>query len=175
MYRMFLLSVLTALGAFSISGCGPLDRPMPARLDDEGQKEVDVAWNAALEPVGKYDRQRWLDTLVGTQAYQNGVDSLTFRSEKAFAGGRVVMEVLFDRTKPEEDRFVVTVLDKAGATIRQEKYNRADVEQTARELADRNSPPQPGDPPEVVQRRAALEARWNRISEMLPKRKDSKP
>ena len=174
MHRMFLLSVLSTLGVLSVSGCGPLDRPMPARLDDEGQKEVDAAWNAALAPVGKYDRQRWLDALVGSQAYQNGVDSLTFRSEKAFAGGRVVMEVFFERAKPEEDRFVVTVLNQAGVTLRQEKYNRTDVEQTARELSEQSPPPQPTDPPEVVKRRAALEARWNQITEMLPKQKDSK-
>src|SRR5688500_478557 len=97
-----------------VAGCGPLDRPMPTRLNPGDQKQVDAAWDAALTPVGKYDRQRWLDALVGTQAYQAGVDVLTFRSEKAFASGKVVMEVFFDRAKPGEDRFVVTVLDKAG-------------------------------------------------------------
>jgi len=74
MHRILLLGVLIA------AGCGPLDRPMPTRLDDEGQKEVDAAWNSALAPVGKYDRQRWLDALEGCQAYQVGVDTLTFRS-----------------------------------------------------------------------------------------------
>jgi hypothetical protein len=130
---------------------------MPARLDPEAQKDIDAAWDAAL---------------VGTQAYQAGADALTLRSEKRFAGGRVVMEVAFDRTKPDDDRFVVTVLDPAGAVARQERYSRADVEQTARELFDRtdNAPARPDDPPEVVRRRAAAEARWKQIGELFPVR-----
>jgi hypothetical protein len=109
---------------------------------------------------------------VGTQAYQAGVDTVTFRSEKAFAGGRVVMEVFYDRAKPEGDRFVVTVLDKAGTMARRETYARADVEQTAKDLFDRGTP-QPNDPPEVVRRKAAVEERWKKIEEMLPKPKDA--
>jgi len=85
------------------------------------------------------------------------------------------MEVFFDRAKPDEDRFVVTILDKAGVTIRQERYSRGDVEVTARELSEPHTPPQATDPPELAQRRAANEARWNQISEMLPKPKNKTP
>lgn len=154
------------------AGCGPLQQPMPARLDPEAQKDIDAAWDAALAPVGKYDRRRWLDALVGTQAYQTGVDALTLRSEKRVAGGRVVMEVVFDRARPDEDRFVVTVFDPAGAVARQERYSRADVEQTARELFDRadNVPARPDDPPAIAQRGAAGGARWKQIEELFPVR-----
>lgn len=168
MKRLLLLALLAG-------GCGPLDRPMPPRLNPEDQKTVDSAWDAALGPVGKYDRQRWLDALIGTQAYQAGVDALTFRSEKSFAGGRVVMEVIFDRAKPEEDRFSLTVIDKAGNVVRQEKFSREEVEQTSRDLFDPkwNAPPRADDPPEVAQQRAARDARWKHVHEMLPKPKEA--
>ena len=136
---------------------------LSTRLPPEDQKGVDAAWDAALTPVEKYDRQRWLDTLVGTQAYQAGVDTLTFRSEKAFAGGKVVMEVFYDRAKPGDDRFVVTVLDRQGKQLRQEKYTRTEVEQTAKDLFDHSGNPQP----------PAVEARWKQIGEMMPKPKEA--
>ncbi|HYH68398.1 MAG TPA: hypothetical protein VD866_27135 [Urbifossiella sp.] len=159
----FLAAVLAA------AGCGPLHQPMPARLDDQAQKDVDAAWDAALTPVGKYDRNRWLDALVGTHAYQAGVDTFTLRSEKAFAGGRVVMEVHADRARPGDDRFVVTVFDAAGAVARQERYSRADVEQAVRDLHPND---RAGDEAERARRKAAAEARWKQIEEMFPVRKD---
>jgi hypothetical protein len=168
------LPTAAALAAAWIVGCGPLERPMPPRLKADKQKEIDDAWDAALTPVGKHDRQQWLDGLITTQAYQAGVDSLRFRSEKAFGGGKVVMEVFFDRAKPGEDRFVVTVFDKAGAQLRQEKYSRADVDQAAKDLFDEThgSPPQPDDPPEVVKRRAGRESRLKAVAKMLPETRE---
>lgn len=154
------------LGAvLAAAGCGPLQQPMPARLDDDSQKEIDAAWDAALTPVDKYDRRRWLDALVGTQAYQAGVDTFTLRSEKAVAGGRVVMEIHTDRAKPDDDRFVVTVYDAAGVVARQERYSRADVEQAARDLHATGGA-------EQGRQNAAAEARWKQIEEMFPARKD---
>jgi len=159
------------LAAGVLAGCGPMDRPMPPRPSADEQKQIDAAWDAALAPVDKYDRQQWLDALVGTQAYQAGVDTLTFRSEKAFARGKVVMEVFYDRAKPAADRLVVTVFDTAGKQVRQETYTRADVERTAKELFDqcRNTPPQPTDPPELVKKRADVEVRWKAIEGMMPR------
>ena len=164
MNRLLPLALLAA-------GCGPLDRTMPPRLDPAGQKDVDAAWDAALAPVGKHDRRQWLDALVGTQAYQTGVDTLTLRSEKAFAGGRAVMEVSFDRAKPDDDRLVVTVFDREGKAVRREQYTRAEVEQTTKDLLDpnRNTPPQPDDPPEVARQRAETAARWQQVRAMMPK------
>lgn len=166
--KLFPMTAGLAAGLFV--GCGPLDRPMPPRLAPDSQKEIDAAWDAALTPVGKYDRRQWLDALVGTQAYQAGVDTLTFRSEKRFAGGTVVMELVYDRARPDADRFTVTVLDKAGKRLRQETYSRADIEDTARDLFDptRTAPTQPTDPPELAKRRAEIEARWKKIAEMMP-------
>jgi hypothetical protein len=103
---------------------------MPPRLDAGGQKQIDDAWNQALTPLNNYDNQALLDLLVTTQAYQIGVDSLTFRSEKTVLIGKVVMEIAFDRAKPLEDRFTVTVSDKAGKVLRTERYGREQVEVT---------------------------------------------
>jgi hypothetical protein len=155
----FLAAVLAA------AGCGPLQQPIPARLDDHAQKDIDAAWNAALTPVGRYDRGRWLDALVGTHAYQVGVDTFTLRSEKTLAAGRVVMEIHTDRARPDDDRFVVTVYDAAGVVARQERYSRADVEQAVRDL-------HPNDGAGDTRRTAAAEARWKQVQEMFPVRKD---
>ena len=115
-------------------GCGPVVSPMPPRLDADGQKQIDDAWDQALTPVNKYDGQALLDLLVTTQAYQFGVDSLSFRSEKTFSGGKVLMEIAFDRSKPGADRFAVTILDKAGKILRTETYGRDQVEWTYKAL-----------------------------------------
>lgn len=147
-------------------GCGPLDHPMPPRPDAESQKQIDDGWDRALTPVGKHDRQQWLDLLVGTKAYQAGVDSLTFRSEKVFSGGKVVMEVFYDRARPDGDRFVVTVYDRAGTKVREEWYNRDLVERTNQDLFDRKLDRQPNRP--------SIEARWRAIAAVFPKSEDAK-
>jgi hypothetical protein len=166
-----LLVAAVGVCAGGLIGCGPLSRPIPERLPDADQKQVDDAWNQALAPVGKHDRQTWLDVFVATQAYETGVDSLTFRSEKKWSGGRVVMEVHFDRAKPADDRFEVTVYDAAGKVLRRERYGRDEVRQTYDDLnlpgvAPKGANP---DPPDVAARRAAQEARLKRIEGILPK------
>lgn len=163
MRRPFLVAVFVA------AGCGPLHQPMPARLDADTQKDIDAAWDAAVTPVEKYDRGRWLDALIGTRAYQVGVDTLHLRSEKAVAGGRVVMQIVFDRAKPDDDRFVVTVFDPAGVVVREERYSRADVDQTVRDLYD--TPPGVVGAAADARRRAAADARWKQIEEIFPGQK----
>jgi len=63
-----------------------------------------------------------------------GIDRLVLRSEKKLARGRVEMEISYERLKPDEDRFEVRVFDENGQLVRHERYNRADVERTEREL-----------------------------------------
>jgi hypothetical protein len=176
MNRVLLLAAL-GVGAGGLIGCGPLSRPIPERLADEDQKQVDDAWTRALTPVGKPDRQTWLDVFVTTQAYETGVDSLTFRSEKKWAGGRVVMEVHYDRAKPAGDRFEVTVYDAAGKALRRERYSRDEVRQTYDDLNLPGVPPKGStpDPPGVAARRAAQEARLKRIEGIIPKPDQPKP
>lgn len=149
----------------AFAGCGPLQTPMPPRLDTEAQKDVDASWDKAFAPIGRFDHQGLLDVMVGVQAYQMGVDSLEFRSEKSIAGGKVVMEIHFDRAKPESDRFDVTLLDGTGKLLRSERFSRKEVEETYRELFTN---------PRVTEeaRNPELEARWNRIQEIFPKPKD---
>lgn len=143
-----------------VAGCGPLDRPLPDRLDPQSQKKVDEAWVRAFAPVNRLDHQSLLDVLIGGRVYQLGVDSLELRSEKQFAGGRAVMEVHYERAKPDQDRFIISIFDDAGKLLRSERFDRKDVEATYRTLHDHL--------PEGTEARAVQDARWNRILELLP-------
>src|SRR5215468_9941298 len=105
----------TILGfLFLLAGCGPLQTPMVARPDDEGQKKLDACWNKAFADLDQFNHQQLLDMYVGTNAYQLGVDKLHLRSEKRTAGGLVVMEINYDLAKPEEDRFEVSAFNQEG-------------------------------------------------------------
>jgi hypothetical protein len=73
---------LVACCAVVIGGCGPTTRPLPERLNEDDQKTLDAAWDTALAPPNKHDRQTWLDVMVGAYAYQVGVDQFEFRSVK---------------------------------------------------------------------------------------------
>lgn len=146
-------------GLLFVAGCGPLSKPLPERLTDNDQKAVDAAWDRAVTPAGKHDRQTWLDVFVTTYAHEAGVDRLTFRSEKDLAAGKVVMEVFFERAKPADDRFVVTVLDAAGNVVRSERYTREDVKRTWDEF----HPPNGQQPPPAVEQRA------ERVKAILPR------
>jgi hypothetical protein len=150
-------------------GCGPMTATMPPRLDPEAQKEIDQSWDRAFSPADKFNRQELLDVMVGTQAYQLGVDTFTLRAEKKLTAGKVVMEINFDRAKPEADRFEVTVLDPAGKVVRRERYGRQEIEETHHVLFAR--PDQPG----MANRRAEHEARWKRIQEVFPQQTDPNP
>jgi hypothetical protein len=145
-------------------GCGPMTRPLPERLTDNDQKQVDAAWDAALAPVSKHDRQTWLDVMVGAYAYQAGVDQFEFRSVKRWAGGTVVMEAKFDRATPADDRFVITVNDPAGKPLRVERYTREDVERTVKELTQPHAP-------DTNPAKIDYEARMKRITDILPQPK----
>jgi hypothetical protein len=174
MKRLALPGLACAL-TFAVVGCGPMTSPMPARFDAEAQKKIDDGWDRAFERSGKLDRQELLDVMVGLQAYQLGVDTFHLKATKKFAGGTVVMEVTFDRAKPDDDRFEVSVYDAAGKLVRKERYNRKEVEETYNALFV--NPPPPRDPavadtPEVAARRAAHEARWNKIWSVFPEQKE---
>src|SRR5262249_50686337 len=112
--RIFHVFVLTGPFALCLTGCGPMERLMPARLEGEAQLKIDEAWNSALSPITKHDHQTLLDMLVMTGAYQNGVDELYFRSTKRFQAGLVVMELNYDRRLPDNDRFIVLIMDFDG-------------------------------------------------------------
>ncbi len=133
--------------------------PLPQRFDPELQKEIDTSWNRAFSPADKLGHQDLLDVMVGTQAYQLGVDTFMLRAEKRFVGGKVVMEVGFDRARPDDDRFMVSVYDAAGKLVRTERYARAEIDTTYRDLF-----PKPNDEPQ----RADLKERWNKITSLFP-------
>ena len=81
MKRLALLSSACALAFLTAVGCGPMKTPLPARLDDETQKKVDESWDRAFTPADRLVRQDLLDVMVGTQAYQLGVDTFALRAE----------------------------------------------------------------------------------------------
>lgn len=170
----------SALLVLAVVGCGPMQAPMPVRLEGEGQKQFDEAWNDALRPVDRFDHQTVLDFLMVTQAYQMGVDRLTFRSEKKVAVGKVVMEISFDRLRPAEDRFVVQILDDAGQVLRKEEYAREDVERTYRDLfVDHQDLQYKKDrgtiTPEEARRLADHDARIKAVEAVFPDPEEKKP
>jgi hypothetical protein len=154
-----------------LSGCGPTERPMPARLDEETQKKIDEAWEKALAPVNHLDHQQWLDTFVLTGAFEAGVNRLSFRSEKEFSGGLVVMEVHYDRQKPDDDRFEMSVFDHAGKRLRHERYTRVELQQTSSFFHEQIPPAGPNqpEPPEQARKRQARAAREKVIKDLFPK------
>jgi hypothetical protein len=163
------------LFALAGAGCGgPLQTTLPARLDDKDQKKFDEAWEKAIREMGRYDHQAMLDVLMASKAYQAGVDTLTLRSEKRLADGRVVMEIHFDRLAPAEDRFEITVFDGTGRLLRKERYNREEVEKTQKELfVECGQLQQQRDQgkatPEQLARLDRYEARLKAIEEVFPK------
>ena len=168
---------ILALSIISMVGCGPMaNGPMPARLEADSQKKIDDTWEKALTPVDHLDHQAVLDTLVMTQAFQAGVDRLEFRSEKKFSGGMVVMEIHFDRAKPNDDRFEVTINDPVGKVLRHLVYHRSEIEATCRELHD----PRYGDQPPPNQavdpkKREEVQKRLKVVEQLFPKEEEPKP
>lgn len=147
-----------ALCTISLFGCGPMTTgPMPPRLVANSQKQVDEGWEKALTPVNHLDRQTMLDALILTQAFQVGVDRLSFRSEKAYSGGLVVMEIQFERSAPANDRFEVKMLDKTGVEKRKITYKRDEVESVFRDFFDKD-PANNADPQLTPEQRVTKEA-----------------
>ncbi|HEX3147701.1 MAG TPA: hypothetical protein VHR66_06430 [Gemmataceae bacterium] len=171
------LVVAAALAIIPIVGCGPMGSgPMPPRLQADEQKKIDDAWENALAPVDHLDRQAVLDTLIVSQAFQAGVDRMEFHSEKKFSGGLVVMEIHFDRAKPNDDRFEITIRDAAGKELRHLVYNRTEVETTYQELSDPKYAKQP--PPNVpvdAKKREEVQKRIEAVEKLFPKPEEPKP
>jgi hypothetical protein len=148
-----------ALFALCLSGCGPMLSPMTPRLEEKEQKEIDEAWARAFTPAEKLDRRTLLDAMLVYRAYEIGVDKLSFRSEKHFPRGLVVMEVAYDRARPTADEFSVKVFDLDGTLLRHERFNRKDVEDASRELVETLPEPKAGEDPELTRKREAQKAR----------------
>lgn len=166
MKRLALPAPACALAlAVVVTGCGPMTAPLPERLDEKTQKSVEESWGRAFTPPARFDHQGLLDLMVLAQPYQLGVDELAFRSSKRFAGGTAVMEVRYDRAKPADDLFRVTVTGPAGNVIRDERYTRAEVEATV--AAFRHNP--------ATVTPAEREAREKRVLEVFPPELFGKP
>jgi hypothetical protein len=151
-----------------------MQMPMPVRLGDDSQKDLDQSWNKALTPIERFDHPALLDAFLLTQAYQVGVDKLTFRSEKKVAMGRVVMEIEYDRLKPDEDRFEVKIYDLVGKLLREERYGRKEVEDANHDLFRRANDLQTivndgRATPAEVKELTALQSRMDAVAAVFPK------
>ena len=154
--------------------------PMPPRLEADSQKEIDEGWEKALAPIDHLDRQTMLDALIVSQAFQAGVDRLSFRSEKNYSGGLVVMEIHFDRAKPADDRFDVIVQDPNGKELRRLTYGRPEIESAARDLVHPTfSKPRPADvpplDPDQAKKYEEIQKRLAAVEKLFPKRDEPKP
>src|SRR3954469_6611639 len=150
-----------------VPGCGPLATPAVRRLDAEEQARVDDSWDNMLAPPRRLDREVLLDTIVAFQLHQSGVDRLHMHSEKDFPGGVVLMDVTFDRTRPDNDAFWVTVHDGRGRMLRCERYAAQDILQRRDELFGNQIRGGAANVPaeaDAAARQAALERRWARIT-----------
>jgi hypothetical protein len=144
-----------------LAACGPLLVPMAGRLNDQDQATVDRGWDRALAPVDRLSHADWLDVFVGASVFEEGVDRLSFRSEKSFSDGKVVMAIEFDRSRPSEDRFTMEVRDRRGTVVRREAYGRDEVIHAARTLYRQA-------PNEDLTTKEARERRWAKIREYFP-------
>jgi hypothetical protein len=155
--------------ALIVAGCHPRS-PLPDRHGDETQQKFDAVWNRAFTPADKLNRQDLLDVLVGLDAIREGVDVFAMRAEKRLADGKVVLLLAFDRAKPDDDRFEVTVFDAAGVAVRHERYTRDEMEEATRAL--HQVPRQADgvrDNPGMAAERANYDARWKKITDLFPK------
>lgn len=160
--------ILMAVVAILVAGCGPMILPMSVKLDEKQQKKYDEFWEQAVKPPDRLSRQELLDAVGVTSAFQLGVDRLSFRSEKWFSKGVVIMVVQCDRFTPENDRFDISIVDHRGRIIRYERYTREDVERTCKELW---GAPVEGSKATTQEVRAAQElraARYRRLHELFP-------
>ena len=140
-------SVLLAFAA----ACGPMTHPMVIRLDEQEQKTVDDAWTNMLDPPHRLARDLLLDVLITHQMHQRGVDRLVLISEKGVGRRRVVMEIAFDRQNPEADAFTFMLEDAWGNVIRQERYDRDEIDDRLAFLfqVDFRTAPPPDAPPDA--------------------------
>jgi hypothetical protein len=157
-----------------LGACGPILTPMSMKLDDQQQKRVDKGWERALHPADRLDHQAMLDVIMATGIFQLGVDRMSYRSEKWYSDGLVVMEICCDRFAPAVDRFEVSVFDQAGRRTRFERYTRAEVERTLHDLwVGPEATTRPASTEAQRQATAQQAARLARIRELFPE--DRKP
>ena len=148
-----------ALAVLLTGGCGPLAFPAVQRLPPEEQRTVDDMWNNMLAPADRLDRDVLLDTVTTYFLFHLGVDRLSMRSGKQYAGGTVPMRVDFDRRRPEADAFRIDVTDHNGRLVRSERYPSEEVFKRAAELNQVSVTVTAGDVQPDAAERAAADAR----------------
>lgn len=122
------MRTLLLLLALALPGCGPILTPMIPRLTEEQQSQVDQMWQNLLTPPTRVSHETLLDVLMNHMLYSFGTDRATYRAEKVVRNHLVLMEITFDRHRPNFDRFTVAVHGPDGSLLRQDHYSRQDIE-----------------------------------------------
>ena len=154
------------------SGCACFSiKPMPDRLSDEAQRQLDYSWEHLVAHEADVERTTLLDVVLVMQAWHQGVDRLYLRSEKHVGNMLVIMETDFDRADPDGDVFAVSFLDPSGDVVRRETFTPAELDDTlclfmtpegeveGETAADRE---------QRLARVAEKQVRWARVQQVFP-------
>ncbi len=125
---MRLTKWIVCAGMLVFTGChGMTIKPMPERLPEEEQSRWDEAWGNFAEAAPNISREELLDVLLFRQAWHVGVDTLEMRSVKFIGPYMIVMETSYDRSRPDDDAFIVTFINAGGFTVRTERYGANEI------------------------------------------------
>ena len=161
--------ILVIAASVVLPGCiGWGVKPMPQRLNEEGQARYEYGWNHLVSLGTEVDRATLLDTMLVRGAWIAGVDQVYFRAEKQVGVVRVVMETNFERTLADGDVFQVTFYDAQGQILRQEVFTGAEIDAAmdllTSPLSETSEQPDPRD----AERRGRLQ----RVAEVFPEPPD---
>ncbi len=157
--------VAALLVLLALTGCSSLGvKPMPDRLNDEQQAQIDAGWEHFIDQLAAHERQELLDAILLRKAWEAGVDRLALSSEKRVGDKTVFMETRVDRDHPEGDTFRVLVIDSDGALLQAESFTRADIDEAiALYLHGQDLPPDAA-PEQAAAQRARSAERSARIA-----------
>jgi hypothetical protein len=148
---------------FLFGGCSIMTSPMVRRLDPWQQEMVDKAWVNVLDHGKQVDRELLLDVIVHYQLISIGMDTVDYRAVKTVGDRRIVLESKYDRYRPREDKFTISVLNERGKLLRRESYERSDIERAESALRNGGVGKKENPTPEDLERQRQYEARVRMI------------
>lgn len=167
-----LATVMGVLGF--LTGCMPTFGvvPMSERLDAERQQRYDYGWDHFVPLAPGAERSAILDTILLTQGWHTSVDRLYLISEKQVGGVVVVMQTRFDRSRPDEDVFSVTLYDQQrDVVLRLEEFTSDEIDEAVALYQTPEGDIENETPEERAERLARVEeknARLRRVEELFP-------
>ena len=114
---------------FAAGGCNaPTIKPITPRLSASEQSEADREWHNMFTPPDRVEREPLMGALVFFEMYQHGVDRADYHAEKMVDDKRVVIDMHFQRERPQEDGIYVSVFGPEGQILRSERFSREEIE-----------------------------------------------